>query len=121
MRHRCLGTVAAFPGCRALSGCRIEVRRRGELELATIPRTDEEETLTHLWNAVVGTVENGPLERVVRADALVNPINRPPQQVERLILAAIGQAEDVLEEKRFRLKVPKNTQVGGEGVGPRII
>src|SRR6059036_3705701 len=86
-----------------------------------VAAADQEDALARLGHAVVCGVQDSALDRIVRPRLFVYLTDTAKQQLESLRLTFVGEAVNVLEQKRPRACVAKDSQVGGERVCTRII
>jgi hypothetical protein len=83
-------------------------------------RGDQEEPFTQLGDAVVCSLEHRERWPVVRPLSTVDLVDAPKQKLQTLILAAVRDAVDVLEQEGLRQRVLEDAEVGSERVSARI-
>ena len=135
--HAQLGTLVVFadvgkrvPGrhvCRETGEDLLPVLRQrlvggcGEAEVDPIARANDEDPLAQLRHAVVGGIEPRHREAVAGAPLAIEVVDRAPDQLEPLALAAVGQTGDVFEQEGTGEGVAQHPQVGAERAGARVV
>ena len=95
------------------------VARRRESERPSISARHDEKATTALGDTMIGRVEHRVAGSIARTGLSVDALDRGQQPPEALVLAAIRQGIDVLDEDRSRAYFADDAEHGRKRVGTR--